>query len=266
MEEGVEHVSKLLAPENDLQEFRPVQTVLNDDSLMMPESEVRRYFCPLADAVFPLEYTFHLFGAVQGKTIVDLGCGQGLNTILLARLGANVLSVDCSQKNLAAASRRAYANGIRGNLTFLESDRATIPVGDNKADHVLCSSLRQYSDPVATARHIRRVLRPGGTVVFNETVYTPFLLAFSDTLRPQDAVRPHRYLTPPLVNAISRAVGKAGRRRDFWITVRLLERLGVNSLSATAAISHRVDAILLRRFAALRQLASQVVWEARKES
>jgi len=257
-------VSNLLALQNNVQEFPPAQIVF-DNSLLVPGSEIARYRRPPADTVFPLEYAFHLFGNIQGKTIVDLGCGEGLNTIILAGLGANVFSIDWSEKNLAATCRRACANGVRGNVTLLKSDRTTLPVRDNQADHVLCSSICQYTDPVATARQIRRALRPGGTVVFNETVYTPFLLALSNTLRPQDSINPPRFLTPPLVNAISRAVGVAGRRREFWITVRLLGRLGVSSLSATATFSHRVDARLLRRFAALRQLASQVVWEARKE-
>jgi len=257
-------MSNSLMLENNLQEFPPAQIVF-DNSLIMPASEIGRYCRPPADTVFPLEYAFHLFGGIQGKTILDLGCGEGLNTIVLAGLGANVLSVDSSEKNLAATRRRACANGVKGRVTLLKSDRTTIPVGDNEADHVLCSSICQYADPVASARQIRRLLRPGGTVVFNETVYTPFLLGLSNTLRSQDSINPRLFLTPPLVNAISRAVGTAGRRREFGITVRLLGRLGVSSLSATAMFSHRVDAGLLRRFAALRQLASQVVWEARKE-
>src|SRR5205085_1508612 len=118
---------------------------------------------PPADTIFPLEYAFHLLGDVRGKTIVDLGCGEGLNTILLARLGANVVSIDCSEKNLAATNRRAYANSVRGNITLLESDRTTIPVDANQADHVLCGSIGHSADPVSTARQIRRVLRPGGT-------------------------------------------------------------------------------------------------------
>jgi SAM-dependent methyltransferase len=257
-------VSNLLTLQNDLQEFPLVQSVF-DNSLIMPESEIDRYCRPPADTVFPLEYAFHLFGATQGKTIVDLGCGEGLNTIILAGLGAHVFSIDSSEKNLDATCRRASANGVRGNVTLLKSDRTTIPVRDNQADHVLCSSICHYSDPVATARQIRRLLRPGGTVVFNETVYTPLLLALSNSLRPQDSTHPRRFLTPPLVNAISRAVGMGGRRREFSMTVRLLDRLGVSSLSATGMFSHRMDARLLRRFAALRQLASQIVWEARKE-
>jgi SAM-dependent methyltransferase len=257
-------VSNLLTLQSNAQEFQPAQIAF-DNSLIMSRSEIERYRRPSADTVFPLEYAFHLFGSIQGKTIVDLGCGEGLNTVILAGLGANVISIDCSQKNLAATGRRACANGVSGDVTLVKSDRTTIPVPDNQADHVLCSSICQYTDPVATARQIRRLLRPGGTVVFNETVYTPFLVALSNTLRPQDSINPPRFLPPPLVNTISKAVGMAGRRREFWVTVRLLGRLGVSPLSATTMFSHRVDARLLRRFAALRRLASQVVWEARKE-
>src|SRR5213594_3813015 len=99
-------MSNSLMLENNLQEFPPAQIVF-DNSLIMPESEIGRYCRPPADTVFPLEYAFHLFGGIQGKTILDLGCGEGLNTIVLAGLGANVLSVDSSEKNLAATRRRA---------------------------------------------------------------------------------------------------------------------------------------------------------------
>jgi len=116
---------------------------------------------------------------------VDLGCGEGLNTIILAGLGANVFSIDCSQKNLAATCRRAHANGVRENVTLLKSDRTTLPFGDNQADHVLCSSICQYTDPVATARQIRRLLRPGGQVM----ITTPARLRFLTRPDPHYQVR-----------------------------------------------------------------------------
>ena len=133
-------MSNLLALQNNVQEFPPAQIVF-DNSLLVPGSEIARYRRPPADTVFPLEYAFHLFGNIQGKTIVDLGFGEGLNTIILAGLGANVFSIDWSEKNLAATCRRACANGVRGNVTLLKSDRTTLPVRDNQADHVLCSSI-----------------------------------------------------------------------------------------------------------------------------
>ncbi len=240
--------------------------LIEDNVWTISDSDLWRYARPSEETVFPLEYAFHLLGAVNGKTIVDLGCGGGLNTVTLARLGAHVFAIDTSDRNLEIAGERAYANGVHGNVTLLQSDGSVIPVGDHEADHVFCSAIVQQNDPIIAGRHIRRVLRPGGTVVFNETLYSPVLLAVLDGFRPPDTKGwQNGLLTPALADAISRAVGRTGRRKEFWLTMPLLARMGINSRSRAATVSQRVDATLLRHFPRLRQFASHLVWEARKE-
>src|SRR5690349_21347271 len=75
-------------------------------TLQMPRWNIERYKNPPESTVFPLEYAFHLLGDVSGKTVVDLGCGDGLNTVILASLGARVLAVDISDKSLEVTYRR----------------------------------------------------------------------------------------------------------------------------------------------------------------
>src|SRR5215475_5106807 len=89
------------------------------DALKMPRWNIDRYHNPEESTVFPLEYAFHLMGDIEGKTVLDLGCGDGLNTVILASLGAKVLSVDISDKSLEVTHRRAKENGVAGNVQLV---------------------------------------------------------------------------------------------------------------------------------------------------
>jgi ubiquinone/menaquinone biosynthesis C-methylase UbiE len=198
---------------------------------------------------------------------VDLGCGEGFTTTVLAALGARVLALDISEANLEITGRRAVANGVEANVTLLHSDAARIPIRDGITDHVLCVSALQQVNPLLSARQIRRILRPGGTAVFKQPLAAPIVLGTLKTLLAEDEfiTRPRYPLHMPDVEAVSRAVGRPGRCRGFWLTTRLLVRMGVERDAITEA-SQKLDASLLRRFPSTRRFASPLVWEACKES
>jgi ubiquinone/menaquinone biosynthesis C-methylase UbiE len=207
-----------------------------------------------------------LLGNLQGKTIVDLGCGEGVNTAILARLGARVLSVDTSGVSLELTGRRAAANRVAANVTLLHSDAAGIPVRDAVADHVLCTSVLHQLNPILTARQVRRILRPGGTAVFKAPLALPLLATMKTLLADGEAVlTAQRALKLDEIEAVSRAVGHPGRWRAFWLTTRLLWRMGLARGAVTRA-SQKLDASILRRFPSSCRFASPLVWEACKES
>ncbi len=239
---------------------------IEDHAWTAYDLDVLRYAPRSEEGILPLEYAFHLLGPVEGKTIVDLGCGAGLNTVALATLGARVFAIDTSDRNLEITSERAHVNGVRSKVTLLRSRGAVIPVDDNQADHVFCSAIAQQNEPVIAARQIRRALRPSGTAVFRETLCSPLLAKIITGFRSPDTTDTQDgFLTPELADAISRAVGRTGRRKEFWLAMPLLARMGINARSRAAMVCQRIDAALLRQFPRLRQFASHLVWEARKE-
>src|ERR1700736_5219994 len=69
------------------------------------EREIARYMDPRSETAFPLEYAFAVLGDVVGRTILELGCGSGINSVLLARRGARVVAVDISHSLIAVAAR-----------------------------------------------------------------------------------------------------------------------------------------------------------------
>ena len=71
-----------------------------------------RYLAPPQDTVYPLEYAFHLLGDINGKVVLEYGCGEGPNIVVLSRRGAKVIGVDISSEMLALAKQRMIANRV----------------------------------------------------------------------------------------------------------------------------------------------------------
>lgn len=103
-----------------------------------------------------------------GEKVIDIGCGCGDTSFLLARLvgpGGAVLGVDVSRPMLEAArSRQALEPDV--NLDFREADAsiADLPIGND----LLYSrfGVMFFSHPVQALAHLRQALRRGGRCVF----------------------------------------------------------------------------------------------------
>src|SRR6266481_7280783 len=52
------------------------------------------------------------FEEIKGKRILEIGCGMGLHTELMARAGAEVLSLDLSPTSVEATQRRLALRGV----------------------------------------------------------------------------------------------------------------------------------------------------------
>ena len=108
---------------------------------------------------------FHWGMPTTGSTVVDIGSGAGLDSVLAARsvgAGGQVIGVDMTREMLDRAGEAAAAMGL-DNLEFRQGLAEELPVADETVDMVISNGvLNLVPDKVQGYREVFRVLKPGG--------------------------------------------------------------------------------------------------------
>lgn len=158
-------------------------------------------------------------------SVLDLGCGDGTLARLLARRCRSVTAADVSRRALAMAKRRLV--GLPNARTALV-EGWELPFEGTSFDAAVCRRTLSHLDmeaAVLVLTELRRVLRPGGVLVFDlpNFHHPPYLEALA---RPGSgswpaACRP-RYWTAPMLRALLPRLGFAveGIRPGAWLSVR----------------------------------------------
>ena len=106
---------------------------------------------------------FELLPPVDGLMCLDLGCGEGHNTRLLAGRGARIAALDVAESFITAA-----AGQDRSGICYLVGDGTALPFRASAFDAVTAfMSLMDVAEPERTLGEVARVLQPGGFVQFS---------------------------------------------------------------------------------------------------
>lgn len=125
----------------------------------------------LADQAETLtELLHHDTGYPAGCDVLEVGCGVGAQTVILAERSpdARIVSMDISAASVAAAKDRLTRTPYR-NVTFQVADLFASPFAKQSFDHIfVCFVLEHLPDPAAALAALRPMLREGGTITVIE--------------------------------------------------------------------------------------------------
>lgn len=112
---------------------------------------------------------FELLGSVKDETVLDAGCGEGYCSRVLADQGPKKLvGIDVSAQMVELAQAREAE--LEQGITFQTGDVRALPFDDDHFDAAIAVFVFNYLDLDDTVRglsELRRVIRPGGRLVFS---------------------------------------------------------------------------------------------------
>lgn len=103
-----------------------------------------------------------------GQVVLDAGCGDGANTVLLAKAGMTVCAVDVSARSIELTARQLEA--ANAHATLKVASLSKLPFPDHSFDSIICRRVICFASlaelPV-WMYELSRVLRPGGSLFIN---------------------------------------------------------------------------------------------------
>jgi arsenite methyltransferase len=179
-----------------------------------------------------------------GETVLDLGCGGGLDAFLASqRVGpkGRVIGLDMTPEVVEKAKANARAGNCR-NVEFKVAEIEELPVADDSVDVVISNCVINHSrDKLGVFREAHRVLKPGGRVFVSDLVTTGEVPA--DVIRKADKLWADWFAVASDRRAYLNAIVAAGFRTIAVIAEGPLPMSEADSLLKGRIISIQVKAI-----------------------
>ncbi|HOJ06879.1 MAG: class I SAM-dependent methyltransferase [Ignavibacteriota bacterium] len=105
----------------------------------------------------------------EKNSILDAGCGNGVNTIRLVERNFKVTSIDFSDAALKLCKNNLLKNNIKANVTIEKDDLLHLRFLDNTFNSVLCWGVLMHIQELEKALcELNRVIVPGGYLILCE--------------------------------------------------------------------------------------------------
>lgn len=124
------------------------------------------YDPPAFDQVVKLG--LHFLGLAEGDQVLDLGCGEGKETVQMVQLGAHVVALDISYQQLMKAQHQLDGHRGEGRVSLIQANAEQLPFAPNSFRRIYGKAILHHLDLPAAADEIGRVLDKRGRACFAE--------------------------------------------------------------------------------------------------
>ena len=112
---------------------------------------------------------FKLFGTIKNKMILEMGCGNGYFSRLLAKKGAKVIGIDLSKELIGFAIEKEKLNPL--GIKYLVRDAANLHDLRSRSFDIVVANmcLMDIADAKGALKEASRVLKKNGRIIFSIT-------------------------------------------------------------------------------------------------
>jgi SAM-dependent methyltransferase len=122
------------------------------------------------------------FDGYRGRSVLEVGCGAGVDLARFAKGGAEVTGADLAASAIDLARANFAQQGLNGRFEVADGER--LPFPDNAFDLVFAHGVVQYTaNPRRLVEECRRVLKPGGQAIFQVYNRISWLNALSKLMK-----------------------------------------------------------------------------------
>ncbi len=177
--------------------------------------------------------------SLENKDVIDVGCGGGILSESMAKIGAKVTGIDMGKAPLNVAKLHALESGV--DVNYLQSTAEDIAIQyPQKFDVVTCLEMLEHvPDPQSVIESCYKLVKPGGHVFFSTINRNPKAYLFAIvgaeyllSLLPKGTHDYNKFITPAELESWARTAR---------LSVRELTGMSYNLLSKKYSLGHDVS-------------------------
>lgn len=112
------------------------------------------------------EWLLSFSGPLTGRDILEMGCGNGYMSLVMARAGHRFVAMDRDMEMLHTAALNLAGNDLLGNVSLVLADAACAPFGLGSFDLIIAVDFFHHVESsMGVLDEIDRILRPSGGAI-----------------------------------------------------------------------------------------------------